>query len=124
MRNDADRSSLRIIEGRASTGIAKRLRLDNLQSASLAKHHYAEVERQLTESLPTNTPEGDLNGWSRSAGIALDHHVVHLPRVLSFTVGWGTWFQNRWVGLRWRLFGLRIARASRSNDLSGGHWRL
>jgi hypothetical protein len=107
VRNGADRDSLVIIEGRAANRAAERFGLDNLHTHSLVVRHRQEVERRLREAGPAPATAG------RDGSHHTGRRQPHLPHVLNFTVGWGTWFQNRQVGLRWRWFRLRTRSAFR-----------
>ncbi len=117
VRNRADRDSLRIVEDRAAIKVAKRFRLGDPDSFSLATHHRDEVERRVTKALPMHSRDRDSTASLRGSGVAAYQRFVRRPRAPSFPVGWGTWFKNRKVGFRWRLFRVRTFNVSRWMDL-------
>ena len=87
VRSRRDLNSLRIIEGRAASRVARRLRLADVQSLSVAVHHREAVERILT---------GGAAGLCRSSGChflgrrsAVRPVPRHAPgrRILNFS-GW------------------------------------
>ena len=110
VRSRADRDSLRIIEDRAAIKVAKRLGLDDQHSFSLVTHHHQEVEANLTKAYPRYSRDHDS---VRRAGVTASRNFGPQLRALNFTVGWGTWFNNRKVGVRWRLFRIRTLNVSR-----------
>jgi hypothetical protein len=107
VRNSADRESLRIVESRAANKIAKRFGFDELHTFSLQVHHCNEVEKRVADQLPTDSHDWEPTGSLRAGSVATYRRFARRPRALNFTVGWGTWFRNRQVGIRWRLFRLR-----------------
>jgi hypothetical protein len=117
VRHRADWDSLRIVERRAASKVAKRLGLGSLHSSSLVRHHCDGVEAKLTSALPSYSRERDSTGSLRGAGVTVSRGFIRRPRAPNFTIGWGTWFQNRRVGFRWRIFRLRNLNAFRGIGL-------
>jgi Clp amino terminal domain, pathogenicity island component len=92
------------LESRAAWRVASRLGLDDDQCYSISHHHLEQVERLAAQAKPGLIQPR--HGWPRHP-IAMPVSVVHYRRRLSFALGWGTWFSNRWVGLRDRWFQFR-----------------
>lgn len=112
VRNGADRESVRILESRAAKKTANRFGLDELHAFSLRVHHCNEVEKRLANQLPTDSHDYEPTGSRRAGSVAQYRRFPRRPSALNFTVGWGTWFRNRQVGVRWRLFRLRTLNSS------------
>jgi len=113
VRSRGDRDSLSIVEGRAANKVAARFGLDELHTFSLSAHHGQEVKRRLADAKPMLGRGQDVACPSRAEMRIVSRHRRRRLRALNFTVGWGTWFSNRRVGLRWRLFRLRTRNAYR-----------
>ena len=94
------------VEERAAWRLCDRSGVDDDQRYSLVHHHRAAVEARLAAARPDLAPAP-----RRPPGRATVLHVAagrgrRRRRMLRFTVGWGTWFANRRVGLRDRWFWL------------------
>jgi Clp amino terminal domain, pathogenicity island component len=95
-----DLQALSHLERSAAGRLAERLGLDDDQRYSLLWHHDHQVGQRAAEARP------DL---ARSAGetAARRRHLHRRRPLLTVTVGWATWFNNRWVSLRDHWFRLR-----------------
>jgi hypothetical protein len=98
------------LESRAARRVASRLVLDADQSSSLAVQHLTRVEDLAARAAPRLVERR----FSKARTPTVTGHAqlvrrrrLRRPRWLSFTVGWGCWFSNRWVGVRDRWFTLR-----------------
>jgi len=95
------------LESRACSPIATRRGLDDDQRYSLSRHHLDRVEQLVAQAHPELI---DQRSTQTSFPIARMVTAQAHPwrrrrrRWLGFTVGWGTWFSNRWVGMRDRWF--------------------
>jgi hypothetical protein len=106
VRRRSDWDSLGTMEGRAARKVASRLGLEDRQSFSVVVRHLEEVGRRLMAERPDLVIE-DRGGGSRARAVVGLRPAFNRPQFLNFTVGWGTWFRNRQVGIRWRLFRFR-----------------
>ena len=98
IRRRGDLEALSNLEQRAALRIADRLSLDDDQRYSLLSRHSAEVSRRAAAARPGLGPRSRRTPMRRRRS-----------RAARLTVGWGTWFGNRWVSLRDRWFRLRTA---------------
>jgi hypothetical protein len=95
------------LESRACSLIATRRGLDDDQRCSLSRHHLDRVEQLVAQAHPELI---DQRSTQTSFPIARMVTTQAHPwrrrrrRWLGFTVGWGTWFSNRWVEMRDRWF--------------------
>jgi hypothetical protein len=101
VRRRGDLEALRNLEQRAALRVVGRLSLDDDQLYSLLSRHDAEVSRRAAAARPGLGP--------RSRQARLRRMRRRRSRIARLTVGWGTWFGNRWVSLRDRWFRLRTA---------------
>lgn len=101
------------LERREVSRIAHRLGLDEDQQCSLSRHHLDRVEQLVAQAHPDLVHARPVQGVSWDTNIPVARWVASPPhwrwrrwrrRWLGFTIGWGTWFSNRWVGLRYRWF--------------------
>ena len=106
--------ALRSSEVAACWRVASRLALDDDQRYSLAHHHESRVEELIDTARPGLVERRFPRPTARTGVVAELRRGRPLPsyrrfrrRWLGFTVGWGCWFSNRWVGLRDRWFWLR-----------------
>ncbi|MGH9105045.1 MAG: Clp protease N-terminal domain-containing protein [Acidimicrobiales bacterium] len=118
LRRRNDWGSLYHLEHRAAWRLADKLGLDDDQRYSLHRHHLDEVQRRAAEGRPRLVePVGPrpYQGTIVRPILACrpTRRWQRRPRFLNFTVGWGTWLQNRRVGMRDRWFRLRTSRAYR-----------
>jgi hypothetical protein len=105
------------LEHSAAWRLGLKLGLDDDQRYSLVSHHADQVEQLMAGVRPdlVPAPPPTASGW-------LSYGVVRarawpsrrVRRLLRFTVGWGTWFGNRGVGLRNRWFRLTTLRYYRA----------
>ncbi len=99
--------ALRHLESQASQRIATRRGLDDDQRYSLARHHLDRVERLAAHAKPDLVERRSLQPrFPIATMVSGPPHPWRRRRRqwLGFTVGWGTWFSNRRVGLRDRWF--------------------
>lgn len=97
------------LESRASWRVASKLAVNDDQRYSLSRHHLDRVERLAALAKPglvTPGPSRLRDPIARPIPAGRRRHP-HRPRWMNFTVGWGSWFTNRGVGLRDRWFRLR-----------------
>ncbi len=102
------------LESRACSLIATRRGLDDDQRYSLSRHHLDRVEQLVAQSHPELIDDRSARTLSPTTSFPIARMVTAQAhpwrrwrrRWLGFTVGWGTWFSNRWVGLRDRWFRL------------------
>jgi hypothetical protein len=111
------------LEADTASGLCCRLKLHPDQELSLAQHHLRRVQQIAHDAhpdlVPPVPPERRHDGPPVIAYLTAGRHRRHWqPPFLSFTIGWGTWFGNRWSGIKarrdWiqtRLFAIR-ARAA------------
>lgn len=108
LRSRSDREALSHLEWAAAWRLAQRLGLDDDQRYSLICHHTDEVEQRVASGRPEFAESRRAPG--RPAGAMAMSSLRRRHAFLNVTVGWGTWFQNRQVGLRDRWFRLRTIR--------------
>jgi hypothetical protein len=118
VRSRATWQALWSLEHTAAWRIGLKLGLDDDQRYSLVCHHADQVEQLMATARP------DLAPPPRQPSLTpqLMHGFVRarawpprwIRRLLRFTVGWGTWFGNRRVGLRDRWFRLTTLRYYRA----------
>ncbi len=115
VRRRSDYGALCHLESRACWQSASRLGLDDDQRYSLALHHRDRVEELVAQARPdlVDRRPGRHTG-PRTA--TLIHAPIRSGRRgrrgrirFGFPIGWWTWFSNRQVGFRNRLFRLRTA---------------
>jgi hypothetical protein len=102
------------LESRACSLIATRRGLDDDQRCSLSRHHLDRVEQLVAQTHPelVDTRTARSVSWGANIPVARMVTTPRRPwwrwrrRWLGFTIGWGTWFSNRRVGLRDRWFRL------------------
>ena len=109
----SDREALLHLERAEAWRIADRLAVDDDQRYSLMSHHETAVRRRVDRSRPdiAGTPSARDRAQTRATALARRHRR-RSGRTLALrnvTVGWGTWFGNRRVGLRDRWFRLRTS---------------
>jgi Clp amino terminal domain, pathogenicity island component len=108
LRRAGDWEALCHLERDAAWRLASQLGLDDDQRYSAVRQHSDRVQQLVAEARPDLARPGHPGG--RRAG-AIGGRRRPRPRgFLTFTVGWGVWFGNRWVGLRDRWFRLRTIR--------------
>lgn len=90
-------------EQRAAWRIADQAGADDDQRYSLLNHHEHEVDLRLARVRRDDHPVAVMSGFVRQ----------RRRRWLGFTIGWGTWFRNRQVGVRDRWFEFRTRSAYR-----------
>jgi hypothetical protein len=117
LRRQQNWASLQHLERKAVWRVASRLHLDDDQRYSLYRQHSEHVEARASLARPDLVPQRKSDGHdSVIETAAMFGRIAHRPRrrrILPFTVGWGTWFSNRWIGLRNKWFRLRTLRAYR-----------
>jgi hypothetical protein len=108
------------VEYRAAWRLPTRLGLDDDQRYSLLSHHRTAVEDRMAAARPDLAPprlapdlvprlfRGEAVGWLQTG--TRSWRWRSRLRLLSFTVGWGTWFGNRWADVRDRWFWLTTLR--------------
>jgi hypothetical protein len=105
-------AALRHLESRATWRASSKLSLDDDQRYSLLRHHVDRVEQLAAYAKPElfelRSSVSELRVQVGITRIVSRRRRLHRPRWMNFTVGWGTWFANRQVGLRNRWFRLRI----------------
>jgi hypothetical protein len=105
------------LESRACSLVATKRGLDDDQRYSLSRHHLDRVEQLVAQAHPdligdrsARTPSPTTSFPIARMVTAQDHPWRRWRRRwLGFTVGWGTWFSNRRVGMRDRWFRLVTA---------------
>jgi hypothetical protein len=110
VRKPSQRNSLYLVEQKASRKISQERKLDDDQLYSLRSRHRHEVEPRVSRARPDliERPSTTL-GEPPTFHTGVRRARRFPPRFLNFTVGWGTWFRNRQVGLNYRWFRLRTA---------------
>jgi hypothetical protein len=83
--------------------LVSKLGLDDDQRYSFLSHHRERVEKLMTRARPDLAPDPP---ETRGALWLAVMRKRRRRRWLRFTIGWGTWFHNRWVGIRDRWFTL------------------
>ena len=106
LRRAGDREALCHLERDAAWRLASQLGLDDDQRYSVVHQHSDRVQQLVAEAHPDLARPGHPGGL-RAAVLAGRRRP---RRFLTFTVGWGVWFGNRWAGLRDRWFRLRTSR--------------
>lgn len=100
--------ALEHLEFRACWKIASRRSLDDDQRYSLVRQHRDRVEQLAAQAKPDLVELRSARPRCATATmVPVRSGRRHWRRWLGFTVGWGTWFSNRWVGLRDRWFRAR-----------------
>jgi hypothetical protein len=97
------------LESRACSLIATRRGLDDDQRCSLSRHHLDRVEQLVAQAHPELIEQRSAQtSFPIARMVTAQAHPWRRwrRRWLGSTVGWGTWFSNRWVGLRDRWFRL------------------
>ena len=98
--------ALQHLESRACWRTTSKLGLDDDQRYSLSRHHLDRVEQLAAQARPDLV---ELRSSRPQGPVAMSVATRRRPRLrwplrMNFTVGWGTWFSNRQVGLRDRWF--------------------
>ncbi|MGH3152965.1 MAG: Clp protease N-terminal domain-containing protein [Streptosporangiaceae bacterium] len=106
LRRAGDREALYHLERDAASRLASQLGLDDDQRYSIVHQHGDRVQQLVTGAHPGLARPGHPGG-RRPGAIAGRRRP---RRWLTFTVGWGVWFGNRWVNLRDRWFRVRTIR--------------
>lgn len=119
LKNSRDWRCLYDLESQSAYRLYRRLQLHPDQELSLAGHHLRRVQQIAHDACPGIVsplpPPRRRDGAPVIIPLTRSDIPLHRrPRFLSFTIGWGTWFGNRWAGItgRWewmqtRLFSLR-----------------
>ncbi len=102
------------LESRACSLIATNRGLDDDQRHSLLRHHLDRVEQLVAQAHPELIDDRSARILSPTTSLPIARIVTarahpwrrRRRRWLGFTVGWGTWFSNRRVGMRDRWFRL------------------
>ncbi len=97
LRRPADVRALSRLEQDAAWRLATRLGVDDDQRYSLIWHHVRQVGQRLAAARPDLT------------AAAVPRRRARRPGVLTVTVGWGTWLENRQADLYGRWFRIRMA---------------
>ncbi len=108
LRRAGDREALCHLERDAAWRLASQLGLDDDQRYSIVRQHSDRVQQLVAGAHPDLARPRHPGG--RRAGAVAGCLRRRPRRFLAFTVGWGVWFGNRWVGLRDRWFQLRTIR--------------
>ncbi len=114
LRRQQDWFSLQHLERRTAWRVASRLRLDDDQRYSLCHRHSEHVEVRVAQARPDIVRQREDN--PAIFMVSMSGQFLRWARrkwIPSFTVGWGTWFSNRLIGLRNRWFWLRTLNAYR-----------
>ncbi len=111
LRRPSDREALLNLERAEAWRIADRLAVDDDQRYSLISHHEIEVGRRVERARPDlrGAPSARDRAQARATALARRHRrrPGRTRALRNVTVGWGTWFGNRRVGIRDRWFRLR-----------------
>ena len=102
------------LESRACSLIATKRGIDDDQRHSLLRHHLDRVEQLVAQAHPELIGDRSARILSPTTSFPIARIVTarahpwrrRRRRWLGFTVGWGTWFSNRRVGMRDRWFRL------------------
>jgi len=117
LRRPSDREALLNLERNEAWRVADRLAVDDDQRYSLVSHHSSEVGRLVERARPDLPQPASARDRAQARVAALARRHRRRPgRTLALrnvTVGWGTWFGNRRVGLRDRWFRLRTTSSYR-----------
>jgi hypothetical protein len=123
LRTSRDWRCLCDLEAETSDRLYRRLKLHPDQELSLAQHHQRRVQQLAHDArpdlVPPLPPERRHDGPPVVGFLTAGGRPRHWqPQFLSFTIGWGTWFANRWSGvlqrrdwIQTRLFALRTRAA-------------
>jgi hypothetical protein len=111
VRSRSERAMLIRLEDRAAIKAARRCALGRLESNSLVVRHRSEVKRRLDESIPMFSDFDERTRLTGARNSVRYRSRARGPDLISFTVGWGTWFRNRQTGLRLLRFRLRTLKA-------------
>jgi hypothetical protein len=113
----SDREALLHLERNEAWRVADRLALDDDQRYSLISHHADEVGRRVERACPDLPQPPSARDRAQARAVALARRHRRRPgrtvALRNLTVGWGTWFGNRRVGLRDRWFRLRTTSSYR-----------
>ena len=113
----SDREALLHLERNEAWRVADRLALDDDQRYSLISHHVDEVGRRVERACPDLPQPPSPRDRAQARAVALARRHRRRPgravALRNLTVGWGTWFGNRRVGLRDRWFRLRTTSSYR-----------
>ena len=113
----SDREALLHLERNEAWRVADRLALDDDQRYSLISHHASEVGRRVERARPDLPKTPSARDRAQARAVALSRRHRRRPgrtfALRNVTVGWGTWFDNRRVGLRDRWFRLRTTSSYR-----------
>jgi hypothetical protein len=111
LRRPSDREALLNLERAEAWRVADRLAVDDDQRYSLISHHATEVGRRVGRARPDlrGAPSARDRAQARAVALARRHRrrPGRTRALRNVTVGWGTWFGNRRVGIRDRWFRLR-----------------
>jgi hypothetical protein len=111
LRRPADREALLNLERAEAWRIADRLDVDDDQRYSLISHHASEIGQRVERARPDlrGAPSARDRAQARATAVARRHRrrPGRTLALRNVTVGWGTWFGNRRVGIRDRWFRLR-----------------
>ena len=111
LRRPSDREALLHLERAEAWRIADRLDVDDDQRYSLISHHASEVGGRVERARPDlrGAPSARDRAQARATAMARRHRrrPGRTLALRNVTVGWGTWFGNRRVGIRDRWFRLR-----------------
>ena len=117
LRRPSDREALLHLERNEAWRVADRLAVDDDQRYSLISHHASEVGRRVERARPDLPAAASARDRAQARTTALARRHRRRPgRTLALrnvTVGWGTWFGNRRMGLRDRWFRLRTTSSYR-----------
>lgn len=117
LRRRSDREALLHLERDQAWQVATRLGLDDDQRYSLISQHARAVSERVERARPDLPGPVSAADRAEARAIALSRRRrrrSRLPFALgNVTVGWGTWFGNRWTGLRDRWFRLRTTSSYR-----------
>jgi len=109
LRNPSDWKCLRRLECESARRMYRRLHLHEDQELSLLDHHLQRVQQIAHDARPDLVPPVPPPRRLDRAPVAiqLNQGGPRRPRhrqlaFLSFTIGWGTWFGNRWSGIKRR----------------------
>lgn len=114
LRDRRDWDYLSALEGEAAHRLYRQLLLDEDHQFSLWHRHldrvYA-IARQARPDVVPPPPEPTEPRGPTPLFLSMSHRRRHWQSGwLNFTVGWGTWFHNRWAGIRHRWFWLHTRR--------------
>lgn len=100
--------ALQHLESRACWRTAAKLGLDDDQRYSLSRHHLDRVEQLAAKANPDLVELRSARPrFPTVVMVPVRRRRLHRPRWMNFTVGWGTWFSNRQIGLHNRWFRVR-----------------